>query len=196
MSDDASSLGSSNSGFPALFNAGSFAVGLLLLCSSVGITRTLLLVHARRWAVWAILLALVSGSIVCFNAGLFPLPDERHTSGPLASIGMAFFFLPFVLPFTFRRTPDHAFVLRYFWLNLAVLFCLFPIVSGLIQRAGIDIPGYQDFLNNGSGALQRIAAGVVFIPCGVLSWYLLQLSKQRSHLVGHDKAANVRTGKV
>ena len=117
------------------------------------------------------------------NAGLFPLPDERHTNGLLAQTGALVFLLPFLLPFAFRSAPR---LLRAFlWTNLAILLALVPIVSGLVQRvgvmAGVELAVYQEFLNNSHGFLQRIAAGVVFLPIGVVCWYFLRsLRRERA----------------
>lgn len=181
FSQDASSLGSNKSSFPDLFNFGAIVVGLLLLCSSIGLIRVLLRSGARRWVSWTIFVALISGAISCWNAGVFPLPDQRHTSGLFATMGMGVFLLPILLPLLFPPETNWRNLRRYFWCNLAVLLLLIPIVSGLIQRlmvtSGNEMEWYQDFLNNGNGVLQRIAAAVVFVPVGVLSWNLLSLKR-------------------
>jgi hypothetical protein len=60
--------------------------------------------------------------------------------------------------------------------NFVLLLALFPIFSGLIQRAlvmtGNEWPAYQEFLNHRHGLLQRIAALTVVGPIGVGSCVL------------------------
>ena len=184
LRDDASTLGTPESGFPELFNYGTLGVGLLLLFSAIGVARSLPRAGGRQWIGWLVVFAIVAGAVGCLNACVFPLPHQRHTSGLLASIGMGFFVLPLVLPFVFGRSPATARIRMYFWINLMVLVSLVPIVSGLIQRVAgawdIELVWFQAFLNNGSGLLQRVAAAVVFLPVGVLCWYLLSREDRAS----------------
>ena len=175
FTDDASTLGSDGSRFPALFNVASMLQGVLLLLAAPAVT-----IRLRRRSprlVWVVLFSFVAGAAACFNAGLYPLPDERHVSGALAGFGSCFFLLPLVLPFLFRSDPASRRFRTYAWANLAVMVSMVPIVSGLIQRVAgawsVELPRYQEFLNNNVGVIQRVTAAVIIVPVGVLCWRLL-----------------------
>ena len=173
---DASALGSPESTFPTLFNVAMVLVGLLIFLAACGLLYPLRRLNATPWLPWAIFVAMTCGGVASINGGVFPLPDERHTSGPLAQIGFLMFLLPILMPFAFRSVSSRP--LRVFlWTNLAILIGLVPIVSGFVQRvsvmSGVELPRYQVFLNNGHGVLQRIAAAVVLVPIGVVCWHFL-----------------------
>ena len=177
FSQDASTLGAPESSAPSIFNLGSIVVGVLLLLAIPGLYRACVGRNSRRIVHWVVMATFIAGAVASINAGLHPLPDELHASGLLANIGAVFFALPFVLPFLFHADSRSRSMRIYSWVNLAILFCLFPIVSGLIQRVGgawdLELTAYQEWLNNSFGAIQRIAAAVLMVPVGVLSWHLL-----------------------
>ncbi|MFN3192018.1 MAG: DUF998 domain-containing protein [Aureliella sp.] len=184
LSDDASTLGSPGSTFPALFNGGTAVLGVLMLVAAYAVFRGLLNVRARLIPAVLLAISMLAGAVGCFNAALHPMPDEKHVSGLMASLGGFFFLLPFVFPFLFKRNGNHRAINTYGWINLSMLIGLFPIMSGLIQRAqgwfGVELVWYQDFLNQNFGLLQRIATAVVFVPIGILSWHLLHLGRLTS----------------
>lgn len=175
FSDDASTLGSEGSQYPGIFNGASILQGVLLLLAIPAVTMRLR--SSSPLLVWVVLFTFFAGAAACFNAGIFPLPDQRHVSGVLAGFGSFFFLLPFVLPFLFRSDPKARRFRVYAWANIAVMLSMIPIVSGLIQRVAgawsIEMPRYQEFLNDNFGIIQRITAAVIIIPVGVLCWRLL-----------------------
>lgn len=178
FTDDASTLGSDGSRFPAIFNVASMLQGALLLLAAPSVTIRLR--RSAPWLAWAVLFSLVAGAAACFNAGIYPLPDQRHVSGALAGFGSFFFILPLLLPFLFRSDRSARRFRTYAWTNLAVMISMIPIVSGLIQRVAgswsVELPRYQEFLNNNFGIIQRMTAAVVIVPVGVLCWQLLSSS--------------------
>jgi hypothetical membrane protein len=176
LSRDASSLGSDRSSFPAIFNVGSLILGLLSLIASWGFFSSF-----RRLGLSPLFGLLVSLAVVAFglgsiNAFLFPLPDPRHTSSVLATLGGFFFLLPFLLPISIWRLPDARAIKIYCAANIVAIVGLVPIMSGLVQRwsmmAHVEMPRFQNFLNNYQGLLQRIAAAVVIVPIGVTALFL------------------------
>jgi hypothetical protein len=176
LSRDASSLGSDRSSFPAIFNVGSLILGLLGLIASWGFFSSL-----RRLGVSPLFGLLASLAVAAFglgsiNAFLFPLPDPRHTSGVLAVLGGFLLSLPFLLPIALWKLPDARAIKIYFAANIAAIVGLIPIIGGLVQRwsvmAHVEMPRFQNFLNNYQGLLQRIAAVVLIVPIGVSALFL------------------------
>jgi hypothetical protein len=176
LSRDASSLGSDRSSFPAIFNVGSLILGFLGLIASWGFFSTL-----RRLGLSPLFGLLASLAVAAFglgsiNAFLFPLPDPRHTSGVLAALGGFFMSLPFLLPIALWKLPDARAIKIYFAANIAAIVGLIPIIGGLVQRwsvmAHVEMPRFQNFLNNYQGLLQRIAAVVLIVPIGVSALFL------------------------
>ena len=182
LARDASTLGSPGSRLPAVFNIGAICVGIASLLAAWGFLRALRFLGVRRSLAWLTALALISSALGDINAGLFPLPDPRHAHGVLATCGIGVFLLPFVLPLALWKLVRGGRVAAYFIANLAALFALFPIMSGMVQRlaisAGVDMPWYQSFLNNDQGLLQRIFALIVFVPVAVSAWFLVRLLRR------------------
>jgi hypothetical membrane protein len=178
LARDASTLGSNGSNLPAVFNIGCLVVGMVTFIASWGFFRAFRLLEVRAAGAWLATLALVASGLAHVNAGLFPLPDPRHTGGVLALAGAGTFLLPFVLPWALWKPLGRAPIARYFLINIVAIVALIPVMSGLIQRfsimAGIDMPWFQTFLNNYQGLLQRVAAVMVFGPIAVSAWYLRQ----------------------
>lgn len=176
LARDASTLGSPGSTFPAIFNGGAIVTGVAMVGAALGFFRAL-----RRFGVgpvvsWLVAGALIGGAAGNLNAGLHPLPDPRHSSGLLASLGAGLFLVPVLLPVALWRLEGARGLRRYLGLNLVVVLALVPVMSGLVQRwgmmAGVELPGLQSLLNNYQGVLQRIAALTVFVPIGVAATFL------------------------
>jgi hypothetical membrane protein len=187
LSRDASTLGSAESNAPAVFNVGCLLLGIMALLASWGFFQAFRLLGASRWFGGLVALAVALFGIGSINAGLFPLPDERHMSGVGAVLGTISFTLVFLLPIAMWKLPEARAIKRYFILNIVVVVGLLPIVSGLIQRflmmAHTEWPSYQNFLNNDQGLLQRIAAATVVFPIGVSAWFL----RRRVKGMGRDE---------
>ena len=171
LARDASTLGSLGSRLPSLFNIGSLVIGLLTLIAAWGVFRAFQILGVGAIISWLTTLALLSSALGSINAGFFPLPDPRHTDGVLALCGAGIFLLPFLLPMALWKLLERGPLTIYFFTNIVVMVALVPIMSGLVQRfgisAGIDMPGFQTFLNNYQGLLQRIAALIIFVPISV-----------------------------
>jgi hypothetical membrane protein len=193
LARDASTLGSPGSSLPAVFNVGAICVGILLFVAAWGFLRAFRFLGVRNFIAWPTTLAIVSGGLGSINAGLFPLPDPRHTESVLALCGVGVFLLPFLLPLAIWKLLDRGPVAAYFVTNIIALFALFPIMSGLVQRfaimAGVDLPWYQTLLNNCQGLLQRIFALIVFVPIGVSALFL-------SRLLRSQESSSLRTSRA
>lgn len=171
LARDASTLGSPGSTHPAIFNLGCVVTGVVTLLAAWGFYSALRRLQIHFTLVWLTVLALVGSAIGSINAGIHPLPDPLHTAGLLSVLGMGLVLLPFLLPITLWRVAGLGTLRRYLVANLIVVVALIPVMTGLVQRwsmmAGIELPGLQSLLNNYQGALQRVAAIVVFAPIGI-----------------------------
>ena len=172
---DASELGTEKSSFAALFNIGVLIIGLVTLFVAWAVLRTLWTYRSYpiRTLVAAIGIACLGlGSI---NAGLYPLPDPRHMTGVLASIGIGMIAIPFALPLAVVDNRS-----RLFWGcycgNVLVMLAMAFIVSGMLQRTGywleLDTDRLQNIMNSTFGYVQRITALAIYLPLGICSFLL------------------------
>lgn len=117
-------------------------------------------------------LALASAGVGSFNAFLHPLPDPRHTAGLLSLLGSGVVPLPVVTTVILWRLGARG----YATVNIAVGLAVITVMNSLIQRlcmsSGSECAGYQFFLNNYHGLVQRIGAAVAFVPVGVIGHLL------------------------
>ena len=184
LTHDASTLGSDGSTMPWILNTGAALSGVAMIVASLGYVGALRPLGSHRVAAWLTALALIGGGIGSVNAGLHPLPDPRHASGPAASVGAALFFLPVLLLWAFWSVRDGRRIRIYLAWNLAGMLALVPVMSGMLQRcamvAGVAIPVLQTLLNSYHGVLQRIAAVIVFVPIGVCAAFLARRGPRRA----------------
>src|SRR5262249_29670186 len=90
---DASTLGSDGSSCPSIFNVGAIFVGIVTLIASWGFLRAFQRLGTNPILAWLTTLALISSGLASINAGIFPLPDPRHSGGLLALLGIGTFLL-------------------------------------------------------------------------------------------------------
>ncbi len=171
FNQDASTLGSPGSRFPALFNGGSIMEGILKCIVAWGFWRAFRQLGHPSIHAWLIPVVLVASGLASINAGVFPLPDPRHTMSPLAVLNIGTILLPLLVPLAVWRWCETRTVKTYFLVNILVFIALIPIMSGLIQRlsvmVGVELYSYQQFLNQYHGLLQRLAALLTLPPLGV-----------------------------
>jgi hypothetical membrane protein len=184
FSHDASSLGSSGSTAPWIFNLGALILAILNVAVAGALVTALPRAGVGRGLAALTALALASACIGSLNAFLHPLPDSRHTGGLLFILGSGFVLLPVVTAAVLWRLGMR----RYAAVNLGVGMAVLTIMTSLIQRAcissGSNCVGYQFFLNNYHGLVQRIGAAVALVPIGVIAHLL------RS---GRDDRVRIRT---
>jgi hypothetical protein len=167
---DASSLGSPFSTAPWIFNWGmlllsivevSVAGAFLIALPRMGVGRSLAATTA---------LGMASAGLGSVNAFLHPLPDPRHVEGLLALLGSGFMLLPALAAIVLWRLGARGAGIA----TTVTCLMLIPVMTGLTQRACIalrfECAGYQLFLNGYHGLIQRIGAGVVFAPVGVIAY--------------------------
>ena len=176
LSRDASTLGSEGSRFPAVFNVGAMAVGVAMLVVAAGFWYALRRLGTHAALAGSIALAIGGFGVSSINAGIFPLPDPRHSVGLAAAMGLGIVALPLLLPAALRSLQPGRALRAFLFGNALVLLALVPVMSGLLQRieigAGFEIPGLQWFLNNCQGLLQRILAFVALAPVAATAWFL------------------------
>lgn len=175
LNQDASTLGSAGSSFPVLFNTGAMLVGVATLIAAWGFWQALWALDVHPLVAGLTALALVSSGLGSLNAGIFPLPDPRHSGGPL---GLGTFLLPVLLPIAIWPQRAAQPLKAYLAANLLAFVALIPIMSGLIQvlgiNAGLELHSYQNWLNEYHGLLQRFTALLVFVPIAVVAHFLLK----------------------
>lgn len=188
---DASELGSDKSSFAALFNIGVIIIGVISLFVAWTVFNTLWKNRSRpiRTLIAAVGIACLGvGSI---NAGLYPLPDQRHMTGLLASIGVGMIAIPFALPLAAVTKRS-----RWFWVcyagNILVMLAMAFIVSGMLQRsfywAELDTDQLQSILDNTFGFIQRITALAIYLPLATCSYLLFTDVKGMSNQdVGRER---------
>ncbi len=178
LSRDASTLGSAGSTHPAIFDDGAMLLGVVTLLSAWGFLRGLRACGASVAMACLASLAVFSSGLGSINASLFPLPDPRHSSGLLSAAASGTFLLPLLLPVALWKLLSRGQGKIYFIANLLAIIPLAVVMSSLIQRwgmnSGVDLSGYQYFLNHYHGLLQRIIAAIIFGPVGVTAWILLR----------------------
>lgn len=138
---DASTLGSPGSRFPAVFNGGAIIEGVVKCIVAWGFWRAFRLLGRSGIVAWLIPLVLVASGLASINAGVFPLPDPRHTMSPLALLNIGTILLPLLVPVAVWRWCETRAVKVYFIANIIVFIALIPIMSGLIQRLSVMARG-------------------------------------------------------
>lgn len=156
----ASDLGSAASSLPVIFNSGSIALGLVGLGAIYGFARVL-------WpSVHPLLVVLVGAVLVnlglgSFWAGIYPLPSPQHGANPFAT---GLILTPLILTICLWKPSSQP--LRLYWVVNLMLFGLMAAVySGLIP---LDRSAYE-------GLMQRILALTVFVPIGVMAYFLRRI---------------------
>ncbi|MEP7155956.1 MAG: DUF998 domain-containing protein [Betaproteobacteria bacterium] len=158
----ASMLGSDQALYPSLFNTGAIVVGIASLIASFGFVRALLRLHAYPALAWLAGISIAVGGVIAIKAGLFPLPDPRHGSGPL----MVGALLTPVLLLAALWTREDARGLKIYLVATNVLILLMiPVMSGI---TGWDTKNF-------TGALQRIATLALYPPIGITAWRLARM---------------------
>ena len=161
MSQSASELGTEASRWPAIFNVGSIANGVIALCASVGLLFGLRRVGTSTVWCWLTALSVASLGWAALRGGLYPMPDPRHNPGPL---GIGMFLIAPLYTIALWKLRDAQLLKAYFIANMFIFAVLFAVRAGI---AGISLQGYE-------GAFQRVFAMVVFVPIGVGAYAVLR----------------------
>jgi len=155
----ASMLGSPNSSHPGVFNAGAIITGVALITGGYGIYRALRSRGVSPVYYWLAWVSMTVVGCTCIQAGIFPLPDPRHTAFPFLVVFLIA--IPFIFLLALWKQADARGIRVFLVVCCAVVLLMVPLMS----RA-IVIPGA------GAGLLQRIFAAATFLPVGVIGWKL------------------------
>ena len=161
VTQTASELGSDRSARPAVLNSGAILTGCAAVIASLAFLPALRRQGTHRIVAILTTIALVSLGAGAIWAGVFPLPDPRHNP---KLIGAGAFLLPLLFALCAVRWRDAPTLRRYLWANLALFIVLVPVMSGVTP---IDVVRFR-------GVLQRVAAGVLYLPVGVVAASILR----------------------
>jgi len=158
---EASDLGSPQSRFPQIFNAGALLCGACGLLAAPGLFVALRKRGIGAWLAGLFAMATASAGFGALWAGWFAMPHPRHAE-PWPSLGL--FFIPLLTALlAWRGLWMNAHALRlYAWANLAAFLLFMPLLS----------PLGEGMLHGARGLLQRLAAATAFAPIGVVAWSL------------------------
>jgi hypothetical membrane protein len=157
----ASELGSDRSERPSVLNTGAILTGILTLIAAIAFPPALRRRSCPPVVAWITAIAMASMAAGAIWAGTYPLPDARHNPG---AIGGGAFLLPILFALAAWKRRDAPALRIYLFANVALFLLLIPVMSGV---SGLAIEGYR-------GALQRVAAAVLYVPVGVMSASLLR----------------------
>lgn len=157
----ASELGSDRSDRPWVLNTGAIVTGVLTLIAAAAFPAALRRQGSPAIVAWIAAAAMVSMAAGAIWAGMHPLPDPRHNP---KAIGIGAFLLPLLFAIAVFRWRGAKGLKTYLFANIGLFVLLIPVMSGAI---GIDINPYR-------GALQRVAAAVLYVPVAVMSASLLR----------------------
>jgi hypothetical protein len=154
LTHPASLLGSDQSPYAGVFNAVAILSGV---CGVAGAAGLFMALRAERCAI-ALNVLIVVGVLLaaagCFWAGVFPMPDPRHSANPSAPGLIA---LPVLLAAASFLVPKLKAWRIYFVGNLLLLGVMVLVMSSVIP---VDRAQY-------GGLLQRFLAFAGFAPIGV-----------------------------
>jgi hypothetical membrane protein len=154
----ASMLGSPNSSHPAIFNAGAILTGAAMITAGYGIFRSLLGKGVHPALCWLTLLAITAGGYMSIQAGIFPLPDPRHTA--LGFLVIFLIALPLILLLALWKQSDAAGTRAFLMACFLGVLLLAPVMS------------HPTLVPGASGLMQRIFACVTFFPLAAVGWKL------------------------
>lgn len=150
VTQSASELGSDRSNRPVVLNSGAIFTGSATVVAAFAFLPTLRRLGTGRVMAILTTIAMVSMGAGAIWAGSFPLPDPRHNP---KLIGAGAFLLPLFFALCAFKWRDAPAFRRYI-----------PVMSGATP---IDVVRYR-------GVMQRIAAGVLYIPVGVVAASILR----------------------
>jgi hypothetical membrane protein len=154
--DTASMLGTSASRHPGIFNTGAILTGMVGLAGAFGLYLGLRR-SAACWLRIIIVMGLLSNGAMSIKAGLYPMPDPRHTTWQFLLFPILI--TPLLLLGATWRVP---WLRIYLLLDIICLVCLLPY---MMHRMAPILP---------EGTMQRLFALVTFAPVGVVALAFLQ----------------------
>lgn len=160
LSMDASTLGSDLAMYPAIFNIGAIITGVVTIIASIGFLLGLYHLSTNSFLAWLTSLAVLLNGFGSLWAGVFPIPDARHSANPFA---VGIFLFPILLTFALWNCSNARAIKIYLVITNLLFIALIPVMSGV---SGINMQEYQ-------GLLQRIVVLVFFVPISVGAYFLM-----------------------
>lgn len=168
----ASLLGTQDSQHPWIFNGGAILTGLAAFFAAYGLYWAARMGTGQGSGTgillrWLIAAGVAANGVMSVKAGLFPMPDPRHSSwGAL----VAFMVLtPILLLILSWAQPDARVLKAYLVLSDLFLLLLVPFMMGIIHLSWM--PG---------GTQQRLFAVVTFCPVGAVGYFFLRRLRESS----------------
>jgi hypothetical membrane protein len=155
LANAASDLGSDRSTHPSIFNGGVLITGIAALCGSLGIVLAQKTLGANMILGCFAGIVIATTGVATLLAGIFPLPDPRHSGHPALLVAMLA--VPFAVTAALWRLGISFPLKVYFLATLGLLALMVPVMGGM---TGIDMAAY-------GGICQRVFALTVFPPIGV-----------------------------
>ncbi len=162
----ASTLGTSHSRQPWIFNLALMLTGIAAIIGSFGLYQTFR-ARSSPWLALLTALAVACTGFASFKAGVFPLPDPRHGSGGFVlSLTLI---TPLLMLIAIRRRERLQGLRAYLFASVLLLIPIFPLFKGKIIIAGLD-----------AGTLQRLLALVTYVPIGVVGLFFFSREEPKS----------------
>jgi hypothetical membrane protein len=161
----ASMLGTSYSRQPWIFNTGIILTGIAAIVAAYGLFQSFRTMNNLRLSS-LIALSVVYSGFLAVRAGLYPLPDPRHSS---LKFGLTSPLLTTLLMLIATWEKDHLKGLRTYL--FASVLLLVPVV--VLLKGTLTIPWLP------IGTLQRLLALGTYVPIGVVGVYFFLQDRQR-----------------
>ena len=157
----ASMLGTGNSRQPWVFNAGIMLSGIAAILGSFGLYKAFRPTSGVRLTRLTVFCVAYTGFMLV-KAGIFPMPDRRHSS-PGGSFTIMLPLLLLIATWTASRR-----LRSYLFLSTLLLLPVVPMIDGKIRIAGLE-----------GGTLQRLFALATLVPVGVVGFFFLRRERRR-----------------
>jgi len=161
-----SMLGTRFSRHPAIFNAGEMLTGFAALGGALGLYRS----FRRKTHVlfsWLIGFSVACTGVMCLKAGLFPMPDPRHSSWEV--LQNFTIIIPHLMLIGLWK-QSHSLSLRiYLIFSVTFLFLLTQLISYRSSISWLE-----------SGTIQRLTNVATLVPVGVVGFFFWREPQRES----------------
>lgn len=149
----ASDLGAAQSPVGAVVSALVLGLGLVMTLAALTLSVRLRALGLPLWLACLPALALFSGALITFSAGLYPQPHPNHSGGAL---GAGFIALPLVFLLSLWTIAGRG-LRAYLVANLLAFAALALVMAGIVPLADAGL----------GGLVQKLLALTVFVPPAV-----------------------------
>ncbi len=128
ISNYVSDLGRSENPYHGVFNGAIILYGTLNLLTGLGFYYSVKRITRRKIISIVVGLSFALIGVGAYFAGIFPLPDERHSG---YGIGLISYLIPLFLAFAFSRLKNARILVIHQILFFILFVLIFPITSGM-----------------------------------------------------------------